>query len=117
MKLVIDARSAVPPFEQLRTQVLDAAADGSAPAGLKLPTVRALALELGIAANTVAKSYRQLELDGVIETRGRAGSFIATSGDSTRRQVQDAAAAFADRVRQLHFDPAAALELVAAALK
>ena len=43
-----------------------------------LPTVRALAADLGLAANTVAKAYRALETDGVIETRGRAGTFVSS---------------------------------------
>jgi hypothetical protein len=38
----------------------------------------------------VARSYRELERDAVIETRGRAGTFIAASGDATQRQAQDA---------------------------
>jgi hypothetical protein len=49
----------------------------------------------------VARSYRELERDAVIETRGRAGTFIAASGDATQRQVQDAAAALAAYIRQL----------------
>ena len=53
---------------------------------------------LGLAANTVAKAYRALEQDEVIETRGRNGSFVSASGDSTHRQAQLAAAAYADRI-------------------
>jgi DNA-binding transcriptional regulator YhcF (GntR family) len=115
--VTVDPASSVPPYEQLRVQVLDAVAAGMIAAGAKLPTVRGLADALGIAPNTVARSYRELERDAVIETRGRAGSFIAASGDATRRQAQDAAAAFADRIRQLRLDPADALELVRAALR
>ena len=48
--------------------------------GHRLPTVRALAQELGIANNTVARAYRELEVAGAIETRGRAGSFV--TGDA-----------------------------------
>lgn len=114
--VAIDTASSVPPFEQVRVQVIDAVAAGSIVAGSKLPTVRALADALGIAPNTVARSYRELERDAVIETRGRAGSFVAASGDLTRRQAQEAAATFAARIRQLRLDPATALELVRAAL-
>ncbi len=74
----IDQTSAVPPFEQLRSRVATQVTDGSLPAGAKLPTVRALAADLGLAVNTVAKAYRALETDGVIETRGRAGTFVSS---------------------------------------
>jgi DNA-binding transcriptional regulator YhcF (GntR family) len=77
MTIEIDALSDEPPFEQVRRQVAEGVAAGTFPAGHKLPTVRALAAALGLAANTVAKAYRALEVDGVIETRGRAGTFVA----------------------------------------
>ena len=115
--IAVDLESSVPPYEQVRVQMIDAVASGSVVAGTKLPTVRALAGALGIAPNTVARSYRELERDAVIETRGRVGSFIAASGDATQRQAQEAAATFAARIRQLRLDPAEALELVRAALR
>jgi DNA-binding transcriptional regulator YhcF (GntR family) len=85
MRLRVDAESGEAPFEQVRRQIAESAADGTVAAGHKLPTVRALAGELGLAVNTVAKAYRALETDGVIETRGRNGTFIA------RRQAADGA--------------------------
>ncbi|MHC5794613.1 GntR family transcriptional regulator [Lacisediminihabitans sp. FW035] len=115
--VTVDPGSSVPPYEQLRVQVIDAVAAGTVAPGAKLPTVRGLADALGIAPNTVARSYRELERDAVIETRGRAGTFIAASGDATTRQAQEAAAAFAARIRQLRLDPAEAVELVRAALR
>ncbi|QNE48273.1 GntR family transcriptional regulator [Glaciihabitans sp. INWT7] len=116
LTVTVDPGSAVPPYEQLRVQLIDAVAARAMVAGAKLPTVRGLAEALGIAPNTVARSYRELERDAVIETRGRAGTYIAASGDATQRQAQDAAAVFATRIRQLRIDPADALELVRAAL-
>lgn len=113
---VVDAASSAAPYEQLRLQVLDAVRDGALVAGAKLPTVRALAEELGLAVNTVARSYRELERDGVIETRGRAGSFVSAGGDTTRQQAQLAAAAFGDRMRQLGIGTPDAVALVRAAL-
>jgi DNA-binding transcriptional regulator YhcF (GntR family) len=91
MRIEIDALSGEPPFEQVRRQVAEGAASGAFPAGHKLPTVRALAEALGLAANTVAKAYRGLEIDGVVETRGRAGTFVA------RRTVADGATEAAAR--------------------
>jgi DNA-binding transcriptional regulator YhcF (GntR family) len=112
----IDAHAAAPPFEQLRTQVLAGIADGSLPAGTRLPTVRALADELGLAVNTVARSYRELEAAGAIETRGRSGSFIALSTDAATHAAQEAAAVYAARVRALGVGPDAALDYVRAAV-
>ena len=76
MTFRIDATSGPAPYEQLRTQIAAGAADGGLPAGTKLPTVRALAEQLGVAANTVARAYRELEADGVVVTEGRRGTFV-----------------------------------------
>jgi DNA-binding transcriptional regulator YhcF (GntR family) len=115
-RFIVDPSSTVPPFEQLRVQVIDAVRTGSLAAGSKLPTVRALAAQLGLAANTVARAYRELEGDGVIETRGRLGSFIAATGDVTHQQAQWAAIAYADRIRQLGVPADEALGLARDAL-
>jgi GntR family transcriptional regulator len=76
LQLTIDAESGTPPFEQVRTQIAAAVADGQLSAGTKLPTVRQLASDLGLAANTVARAYRELEADAVVATHGRAGTFV-----------------------------------------
>jgi len=115
--IVIDPASDEPPFEQVRRQVIEAVRSGELAAGTRLPPVRRLAADLGLAANTVARAYRELERDEVIVTRGRAGSFIAETGDATHRQAQQAAAAFAARIRDLRVTPEEALELVTAALR
>jgi DNA-binding transcriptional regulator YhcF (GntR family) len=77
--LTVDPSSAQPPFEQLRTQIATRVAEGTLPAGTKLPTVRRLAEDLGLASNTVARAYRELEADGVIATEGRRGSFVRSA--------------------------------------
>lgn len=114
--LVIDPQSSTPPFEQLRAQVIAAVRAGEMVAGDKLPTVRGLAADLGLAANTVARAYRELEQDQVIETRGRNGSFVSATGDATERHLQVAARGFADRAVQLGVAPDEALRVVSAAL-
>lgn len=113
----IDPTSPIPPFEQLRGQLVDAVTTGELAAGTRLPTVRRLADDLGIAPGTVARAYRELETAGFIETRGRNGSFVSPQGDPARQQAQRAAAAFAEQVRALHLNPDEALALVAAALR
>ncbi|MEO5919643.1 MAG: GntR family transcriptional regulator [Pseudolysinimonas sp.] len=113
----IDSGASEPPFEQLRAQVVAGALDGTLPAGTKLPTVRALADELGLAPNTVARAYRELETAGVIETRGRSGSFVALSTDAAERALQEAAAGYAERARSLGVDTARARSYIDAALR
>ncbi|RFA07744.1 GntR family transcriptional regulator [Subtercola boreus] len=113
----LDASGSEPPFEQVRRQVAEAVQSGILVPGSKLPTVRALAEELGVAVNTVARSYRELEADGIIETRGRSGSFVAASGDPRMREGHAAALAFAQRARHLGFDADEALDLVRSAFR
>jgi DNA-binding transcriptional regulator YhcF (GntR family) len=79
MDISIDTSSDVPPFEQLRTTIAAQVASGELPAGTKLATVRQLAADLGLAANTVARAYRELEADGVIATHGRRGTFVSSA--------------------------------------
>lgn len=113
----IDAASSVPPFEQLRVQILDAANDGRLAVGTRLPPVRALAARMGLAVNTVARAYRELEQAEVVTTRSRAGTVIAAAGDNGRRRVADAARIFADSVRANGLDPKEALTYVETALR
>jgi DNA-binding transcriptional regulator YhcF (GntR family) len=115
-RFVIDAGSTTPPFEQLRRQVLDAVDTGILAPGDKLPTVRDLAKELGISPDAVARAYRALGRDAIIETRGRHGSFVSAVGDPAHKQVQLAAVAYADRVASLGLDADEALSIVTAAL-
>jgi DNA-binding transcriptional regulator YhcF (GntR family) len=115
--LHLEADSPLAPFEQLKRQVTDGATSGSLPHGTRLPTVRALADELGLAANTVAKAYRELEADGVIETRGRAGSFVAWSADSAESELERLASAFAARADALGIPRARARAIADAALR
>ena len=76
LDLTIDAHCATAPFEQVRLQIAAAVAAGQLSPGTKLPTVRQLAADLGLAANTVARAYRELETDAVIATHGRRGTFV-----------------------------------------
>ena len=117
MKLSIDPAAPAPPFEPLRRQVIDAVSDGSLAPGARMPTVRALAAELDLAVNTVAKAYRALETDRVIETRGRAGTFVSATGDAATQEAQLAAIAYADRVHHLGLDEAEAIALVTSTLR
>ena len=96
----IDPASAEPPFEQVRRQIAARVVSGELPAGTRLPTVRALADEVGLAVNTVARVYRELESDGVIVTSGRRGTFVSPTAAASQPDVQAAAAAYVDTVRR-----------------
>jgi DNA-binding transcriptional regulator YhcF (GntR family) len=99
-----------PPYEQLRTQISAQVASGALPPGTKLPTVRALAETLGIAPNTVARAYRELEHTGVVSTRGRNGTVVEGAGSD--RAAKEAAVSYADAMRALGVRQDEALELV-----
>jgi DNA-binding transcriptional regulator YhcF (GntR family) len=109
--IVVDPAGPLPPYEQIRSQLAVQIEDERLRAGDRLPTVRRLAQDLGVAANTVARAYRELESAGLIETRGRAGSFVAGSG--VERAAREAAIQYVDRVRALGLDDREALDHVA----
>lgn len=97
----LDPSSDRPPYEQLRVQIASRAASGDLPPGTRLPTVRALALEIGLATNTVAKAYRALEADGVLVAEGRRGTFVAMTRPAGSGEATRAAAAYAATARRL----------------
>jgi DNA-binding transcriptional regulator YhcF (GntR family) len=112
----VDEASAVPPFEQVRAQLAAQIADGRLVAGTRLPTVRQLADDLGLAVNTVARSYRELEAAGLVETRGRGGTVVTTGGDEARARLLGAAQRYAALTREIGLSAEEALRLVGTAL-
>ncbi len=76
VELTLDLRSASPAYEQVRAQVGGHIRAGTLPAGTKLPVVRALAADLGVAVNTVARAYQELEREGLVTTRRRVGTIV-----------------------------------------
>lgn len=76
MDLTVDPHDSTPPYEQLRSQLAAAIEAGSLPPGERLPAVRQLASDLGLAAGTVARTYRALESSGLIRTRRGAGTTV-----------------------------------------
>ena len=120
LPVTVDPASGTPPFEQLRRQVAAMVAEGTLSPGSRMPTVRRLAADLGLAANTVARAYRELETDGVIATHGRKGTFVSsavidhdTSPDrSTNERARAAADAYVASVRTLGLGVTEATRLV-----
>ena len=110
----LDSKAGTPLFDQLRTQIIDGIRDGRLAAGTRLPTVRALAGQLGLAVNTVARTYRELEMAGMVETRRRAGTFVCGVLPVDARMVA-AARIYVDTARALGVGSADAVRFVEAA--
>jgi DNA-binding transcriptional regulator YhcF (GntR family) len=113
--ITLDAASSTPPFEQVRAQLATRITDGDLAPGTRLPPVRRLA-DLGLAANTVARAYRDLEAAGLVETRGRGGTVVTARGDRAREQLQAAAQRYAGLAHDLGIPADEALKLVQAAI-
>lgn len=111
--LRVDVKGRKPLFDQLRTQVIDGVREGALPPGTRLPTVRELAGQLGVAVNTVARAYRELESAAIVETRGRFGTFIARY-DPTDAAMAAAAREYVQVARGLGLGKAEALRYIEA---
>ena len=79
MIIRIDELSDVPIYQQIRNQIVMGISDGTLAAGEQLPTVRALALEMGINTMTVSKAYQQLKMEGYIMTDRKNGARVRMS--------------------------------------
>lgn len=90
MFLKIDPRSSVPIYSQIIDQIKMQTASGRLRQGDRVPTVRELATRLRVNPNTVAKAYRDLEREGILEGRPGQGSFVACkdSGLSQKAKLQ-----------------------------
>jgi GntR family transcriptional regulator len=120
--MTVDPRSGVPIYLQLIEQIKRSVALGVLPGGEQLPTVKQMAIDLTINPNTVARAYRDLERDGVIETSPGRGSFVRADGatqnaqaagnDVARETVENAVR----EAKSLGLDRTAVRKLFAAAL-
>ena len=92
-RLVVDTDDPTPPYEQLRRQLEQAIRSGAVPAGQRLPPIRQLARDLGLAVGTIARTYRELEACGLVAgARGggtRVRGSIAPPSPSERREQLD----------------------------
>ena len=116
MNITVEAHSTVPPYEQVRARIAELAGNAELPAGTRLPTVRQLAGELNLAVNTVARAYRELETAGLVETRGRNGTFVTARAAGVPAEAERLAAAYVAATRRLGLSADRAIGLVQAAL-
>jgi GntR family transcriptional regulator len=116
----VDLHSPVPPFEQVRHQISVLATSGVLPVGTRLPSIRQLAADLGLAPGTVARAYRELEAEGVVASRVRHGTIVLDRPVPTEveraARLDDAARVYALTAQAVGADPAQALRVVHAAL-
>lgn len=77
IRFQLDSASGVPFYRQIIDQTLAGIATGALSQGERLPTVRALAVELAVNLNTVARAYKELEIRGVLATQQGSGTFVA----------------------------------------
>lgn len=119
--ITVDPASPTPPYEQIRAQIATMIDVGILPAGTQLPTIRQLAADLGLAANTVARAYRELEAEGWVISRVRHGTTVAPrpplARADARRRLREAAQTYALLARQLGIDPDEAVQAVRSALR
>lgn len=72
----LDPDAKTPPYEQIKASIIELIATGELPLRYRLPSIRQLAGDLGVAPNTVARAYRELEADGFVVSRGRRGTIV-----------------------------------------
>ena len=117
LEIVVAVDGPVPPYEQIRSQIAALVHSGALAEGDRLPTVRALAADLGVAAGTVARAYTELETDGLVEGRRRFGTVVTgSSGDPARARLRAAANRLVGAARTDGLDDDAILTAVQGAL-
>src|SRR5881628_2580851 len=119
VKLTIDPADPVPLYAQLEREIRLGIATGSIQPGDQLPTVRQLAVDLRVNANTVARVYLALERDGVLTTRRGVGTFVAegvpqkTNAPYRERRLRQAIDRFLTEATSLGYRPREAVRALA----
>ncbi|SDK56525.1 DNA-binding transcriptional regulator YhcF, GntR family [Lentzea albidocapillata subsp. violacea] len=113
-RIVVDVENGVPPWRQVRDQLVRLINGGVLPVGSRLPTIRQLAADLGLAAGTVARAYRELETSGVLTTGRRQGTVVAALPSHAPDPLSAAAAEFVAVARSLGASEGEALNAVRA---
>lgn len=116
LSITLDMAAATPPYEQVRAQLAGLIRAGALLPGDKLPVVRALAADLGVATNTVARAYRELEASGLVTTRRRVGTIVQAAPAPASPELRTQAAAFVASSREAGLSDEAVIDLVRGAL-
>lgn len=105
--LTVDPDDPTPPYEQLRRQLADLITAGQLRSGDRLPPLRQLAGDLGLAVGTVARTYRELEQEGLLVSRRGGGTRVAQTrrapAQDRNQLLTDMTAQFVARARGLGF--------------
>ncbi len=115
MKVRLDPADKSPPYEQIKGSIIELIATGSMPVDYRLPSIRQLAGDLGVAPNTVARAYRELEADGFVRSRGRRGTTVIT-GPAPPAAPSDAIERAVREARDRGFDGPTILSMVSQAI-
>jgi DNA-binding transcriptional regulator YhcF (GntR family) len=117
--VVIDAASSTPPYEQLRDQLTRLVSSGQLAVGERLPAIRQLAGDLGVAPGTVARAYQELEREGLVRSRRPQGTFVSAGAPGRRQRVllQGLAERFVEQSRQLGVGSEDAVQALQAAYR
>lgn len=117
MKIHIDTNSSQAPFDQIRTQICEQIDSGTLRVGDRLPPIRSLATELNVAAGTVARAYRELEAENVLQTKTRSGTTVAATAVRVEVAATQAAQTYLTTLEHLGLDSAAALTVLQQTIK
>lgn len=112
--MIIRLSGSAPPAEQIRDQIRGLIASGQLAGDDRLPSVRQLAKDLGVAPGTVAKAYRGLEAEGLLVTRTGGGTRISATATATRRPVLDAVQRLVETSTRAGIDLESTIQIVRA---
>lgn len=111
-RITVDVAGGVAPWRQVRDQILGLVERGQLPIGARLPAIRQLATDLGIAPGTVARAYKELEGDGILATARRHGTVVAAAPAGAADPLRSAAQEYVDTARSLGADARTAVAMV-----
>lgn len=117
MQIHLSEQDGVPYYQQIVVQIKTLVATGRLAAGDQLPPVRKLAEQLLINPNTVARSYRELERDGIVETRRGAGVYVSNGASplsqrEKQRRLQERVDQLLSEAHQLGIDHETLVQLI-----
>jgi DNA-binding transcriptional regulator YhcF (GntR family) len=119
--LIVDTGNPTPPYEQLRRQLAELIQSAALGPGDRLPPLRQLAADLGLAVGTVARAYRELESAGLVSSRRGGGTRVSATAPSLssserQRLLHDLARAFVQQAALLGADEQQILGAISRAL-